>query len=61
MLIQLLAPDQCVVAAEVEGLLGGVDFESAPGAGLVGVFVEDGCVDGDAEAWGVGEEEVSVF
>lgn len=42
-------------------MLGGVDLEGAPGAGLVGVFVEDGFVDGDAEAGGVGEEEVSVF
>ena len=57
----LLAPDKGVVAAEVEGLLGGMDLEGAPGTGLVGVFVEDGFVDGDAEAGGVGEEEVSVF
>ncbi len=50
-----------MVAAEVEGLFGGVDFEGAPGAGLVGVFVEDDFVYVDAEAGSVGEDDVAVF
>ena len=57
----MTAPDECMVAAQMQGLCRGFNLECAPGAGAVGVPVEDRLVDRDTKAVSLGQHKITVF
>ena len=57
----MTAPHKGMVAAQLEGLGGGLNLECAPRPGQVRVFVEDFLVDPNSKAVAIGKYKVTVL